>query len=527
MAPRTLLPAALLTLGTLLTGCGALPAKPESVASTSVVDTADTPLAHAVAPLLAQHPRLTGLYPLDRGRDALLTRLALAMVAQKTLDVQYYIWHDDLTGRLMMAKLLEAADRGVRVRLLLDDVGANADDDLLLALSAHPNIEIRLFNPAANRNWRAMSSLLDLSRMNQRMHNKALIADHRAIIVGGRNIGDEYFEANEEIDFSDLDVLCIGPVVPQVARSFDLFWNHKLAIPVKLFYPERKLDGMLDALRVEYGKQLQEDRASDYLRALEQQAMAERLRAVKLPFYWGRARALYDDPKKMDPDEDATLLAERLAPVAQKTHRELAVVSPYFVPGDDGTTWMANLVKSGVEVKVLTNSLAATDVAAVHAGYARYRKPLLEAGVKVFEWKPDPPPGQGSGLARSAKRSGGSGFGSGSGFRGSSRASLHSKAFVFDRRNVFIGSLNMDPRSIELNTEIGVLFESDLLASRMAEQFDRLVARDAYALRLDDQGNVVWRDGADGQEYDADPKSSGWRRFTAWLMSLLPIESQL
>ncbi|GAA5784268.1 phospholipase D family protein [Chitiniphilus shinanonensis] len=518
--------AAALGLSALLTACGALPAKPTDAASSALADTADTPLARATAPLLKAHPRLTGLYPLERGRDALLTRLALAMVAQKTLDVQYYIWHDDLTGRLMMSKLLEAADRGVRVRLLLDDVGANADDELLLALSAHPNIEIRLFNPAANRNWRALSALLDLSRMNQRMHNKALIADHSAVIVGGRNIGDEYFEANEEVDFSDLDVLCIGPVVPQVARSFDLFWNHKLAVPVKLFYPERKLDGMLDALRIEYGKQLQADRASDYLRELERQATAARVRAVQLPFYWGRARALYDEPDKADPEEDATLLAERLTPVAQKTRRELAIVSPYFVPGDGGTAWMTNLVKSGVEVKVLTNSLAATDVAAVHAGYARYREPLVEAGVKVFEWKPDPQPGQAQGLVRGAKRSGGSGFGSGAGFRGSSRASLHSKAFVFDRRHVFIGSLNLDPRSIELNTEIGVLFESELLGQRMAAQFDRLVQQDAYALRLE-HGDLRWHDGADGQDYEADPKSSGWRRFTVWLMSLLPIESQL
>ncbi|UXY15080.1 phospholipase D family protein [Chitiniphilus purpureus] len=526
LAPLKLL--ALLCLPPLLAACGNLPVRPPDTAAP--IETAGTQLARMTAPLLAQHPRLTGLYPLEHGRDALLVRLALAAAAQKAIDIQYYIWHDDLTGRLMMAKLLEAADRGVRVRILLDDLGANADDDILLALDAHPNVEIRLFNPTANRHLRRLSALLDLKRVNQRMHNKTFIADRQATIVGGRNIGDEYFAANPEIEFSDLDVLCIGPVVPQVQRSFDLFWRHELAIPIRLFYPDKPLEGELEKVRADYRKQLQDERAQAYLQALAKEATETRLKTLQLPFYWGRARALYDHPDKLDPDEDATLLAERLAPVAQATRRELSIVSPYFIPGEGGVTWMRALEKMGVTVKVLTNSLAATDVALVHAGYAKYRKPLLESGVQLYELKPDPPQaggsGAGSGGGRGSATRGGSGFGSGIGFRGSSRASLHSKAFVFDRRNVFIGSLNLDPRSIELNTEIGVLFESELLGQRMAEQFDRLVARDAYTLSLDGQGRVRWQEG-DGRDYDSEPKSSSWRRFNVWLFSLLPLESQL
>ena len=504
----------------LVSGCASLPAHIERSESHALRDTETTRLGQIAQPLLKAHPGESGFRPLSNGVDALLARLVLAEVAERTLDVQYYIWHDDLTGRLFADALLRAADRGVRVRVLLDDVGARADDETLLSLDAHPNIEIRLFNPVASRSFRGLGMLTDFSRVNRRMHNKSFIADNQRAILGGRNIGDEYFEAQSEVAFGDLDVLTVGRGVSDVSDAFDRYWNAPAAIPISALLGRSGETANLDALRTTLAAFVEAQRDSPYVARARSQ-LVEMMATGSDGFYWGKADLLYDDPSKISraPEDTEGHLVPQFADIKTRIKDELLIVSPYFVPGDTGVDWLRGLVKRGVRVTVLTNSLAATDVGAVHAGYQHYRKALLEAGVRLYEVKPDAIE-----YAR-AKR--------GKGGISGSRASLHAKTFVFDRRAVFIGSLNLDPRSIQLNTEIGLVCESAPLAEELAGRLEQNFDKIAWRLELitDDSGNrhIAWLEtGSDGiRQLTEEPEVSTWRKFSVWFLGLLPIESQL
>ena len=493
-------------------------------------NTGDTRLGRAIAPLADAHPGLSGVHPLVRGTDAFVARLVLAAGAKRSLDVQYYIWRNDTTGRLLLDHLVRAADRGVRVRLLIDDLGTAANDVHLLLLDEHPDIEVRLFNPIASRSARVLGTLADFGRVNRRMHNKSFTADNQATIVGGRNIGDEYFEARSDLDFGDLDVMAVGPVVQQVSDSFDLYWNSESAYPISALTSARVSNEQIERGRRGLREHSDSQRGSAYAELLRDSALARDLHAGALGLYWCKAEALFDDPVKVteSPENQRTHLLPRLRPITEATQHELLVVSPYFVPGKAGVEYFRALRSRGVKVAVLTNSLAATDVSAVHAGYSRYRRPLLEAGVTLYEVKPN--------ASRVDDESKGK-AGSGSGLGGSSRASLHAKVFIFDRRTVFVGSLNLDPRSVALNTEIGLVFESPELATLVAEEFVAAFSRSAYRLELvsrdsrsgDLRTKLEWVELKDGSEvrYDAEPQAGVWRRLGVWFMSWLPIESQL
>jgi len=509
-----------------LTGCASLPVDMPREESHTLKDSADTRLGRAMAPLAAAHPGQSGAYPLARGADAFVARLVLAEGAERSLDVQYYIWRNDTTGRILLDHLIRAADRGVRVRLLIDDLGTAADDTHLLLIDQHPNIQVRLFNPIAARRARMLGTVAEFGRVNRRMHNKSLTADAQATIVGGRNIGDEYFEAKSDLDFADLDVLAVGPVVQQVSDSFDLYWNSPAAIPISALVSKRMTDVEVSRSRAALADYGESQRASTYAEALRNSTLAKELQAGELTFFWGEAEALYDDPAKITqaPEDQTTHLLPRLGQITNSTQSELLIVSPYFVPGKVGVEYFQKMRARGVHVVVLTNSLAATDVAAVHAGYRRYRRALLESGVEIYEVKP---------TARrpddDAKRAG-----SRSGLAGSSRASLHAKVFTFDRRALFVGSLNLDPRSVALNTEIGLVFASPELASQVATEAMNAVAGSTYRLELVPPGpatsrRIEWVEQENGQElrHSNEPGASVWRRFQVWLMSLLPIESQL
>ncbi|MGQ0577905.1 MAG: phospholipase D family protein [Betaproteobacteria bacterium] len=519
-----------LVVGLVLGACKSLPVDYPRQESRSLRDTAGTQLGRAVAPSTNAHPGLSGVHPLVRGTDAFVARLVLAAGSERSLDVQYYIWRNDTTGRILLDHLLRAADRGVRVRLLVDDLGTAADDAGLLAIDAHPNIELRLFNPIAARGARGLGALADFARVNRRMHNKSFTADNQVTIVGGRNIGDEYFEAQPDLDFADLDVMAVGPVVQQVSGSFDKYWNSDSAYPIAALASAKMTGEQTEQARAALRQYSESQRGSAYTEALRNSALARGLVAGILDLYWCRAEALYDDPAKVSesPEDQSTHLLPKLARITEATQHELLLVSPYFVPGEAGVEYFRGLRSRGVQVTVLTNSLAATDVSAVHAGYSRYREPLLEAGVALYEVKP------------TARRAGGvekrNGAG-GSGLRGSSRASLHAKVFTFDRKAVFVGSLNLDPRSAVLNTEIGLLFESPELATLVAEQFIAAFSRLAYRLELvsrdpgssDSLSKLEWVERKDDGEmrYDTEPQVGGWRRLVVWLLSWLPIESQL
>lgn len=518
-----------MAVAVVLAGCSSAPLNHAHATRTSATtNTQDTRLGRAAGAAVAQHPGLSGLHLIEHGVDAFVARLALAEAAERSLDVQYYIWHGDDTGKLLAGSLLRAADRGVRVRVLLDDIGTAPSDRNLLALDRHPNLEVRLFNPVSARKARGLGTLVEYSRVNRRMHNKSFTADNQATIVGGRNVGDEYFSAGSEVEFSDLDVLAVGPVVGEVSRSFDLYWNSPSSLPITTVSREPVTAESLDRGRAALEAHALSRTNSPHLRALRDSPLAEEIRGGELQFDWGRAWVVSDHPDKIsaEPGDAATHLMPHLRATADGTQRELLVVSPYFVPGKSGMAYFEALRRRGVRVVILTNSLGSTDVAAVHAGYRRYRKALLRAGVELYEVKAS---AQSREQRERAKQSKG-------GFGGSSRASLHAKSFVFDRQTVFVGSLNLDPRSVRLNTEIGVVFESPELAARLATGLEGELGQVAYRLEaVPPPGGCTecvglrWVTQENGQtvRLTSEPDAGLGRRLTVVLLSLLPIEEQL
>jgi len=477
-------------------------------------DPLDTRLARACAPLVQAHPGRSGVVALPDGRDAFAARALLADAAERTLDVRYYIWHRDMSGTLLCAALRRAAERSVRVRLLLDDNNTAGLDAVLAALDAHPNIEVRLFNPFKVRRWRLLGYLTDFQRLNRRMHNKSFTADNQATIIGGRNVGDEYFDAGHAPWFVDLDVLAIGPVVSDVSRDFDRYWTSASSIPAGRVLPRATATSIAgvaaDAARVEHHPD-----AAAYIEALARSSFVRDLLAHRLTFDWAGTRMLSDDPAKgLGRAPEDALLWHRLTESIGAPLRALRLVSPYFVPGRAGVEALAAIARQGVEVAVLTNALEATDVAVVHAGYAKRRKALLAAGIRLFELK--------RGSPASRKRVDWT-KGSGS---GSSASSLHAKTFAVDRSRVFIGSFNFDPRSARLNTEMGFVIDSPALADAIAERFADEVPTRAYEVGLGETGALYWIDRRDGVEvvHHQEPGTGVWRRLAVALLSVLPIE---
>jgi putative cardiolipin synthase len=500
---------------------GACQSLPDNNAKPSyrLVDRADTELARHFQAQLEQRAGFSGVYPLADGVDAFVARLGLVQAAQKSLDLQYYIWHDDDVGRLLLAYLLNAADRGVRVRLLLDDVGSPLGDEGLLRMDMHPNIEVRLFNPLGNRARRLWSMLTEFQRTNRRMHNKSITADNTITIVGGRNIGDEYFDAHGEVAFADLDVMAIGPVVDQVSAGFDLYWNYHTTYPVQLLSHNTFNDDVLAQARLRSAEYLQQAASSEYITRLLQSELVTQ-KGVSY-WYWGKAQVLYDHPAKAlssTPDE-SVLLSAQLSSLFNDIESELLLVSPYFVPGKEGVKFFKALREQGVQVTIITNSLAATDVGAVHSGYAKYRKDLLAMGVALYEIRPD------AGVVDDPVKKKKSSAGIGS----SSQASLHAKAFFIDRKKTFIGSMNLDPRSFYINTEIGVVVDSTAMTAQAFDTMLESISQHAYQLLLDESGDLIWvEQEADGPVYyHREPQVSALRRLGVWLLGLFPIESQL
>jgi putative cardiolipin synthase len=505
--------AVILSLG----ACGGLPKGGERTASTAMKNNGGTALAAEVRPRVAAHPGQSGLHPLLDGREALAARLALADAAQRSLDVQYYIWNKDLAGKVLLEHLFRAADRGVRIRLLLDDLGTAPSDAILLAIDSHPNIEVRMFNPVVLRSPRFLGMITDFGRINRRMHNKSFTADGQVAIVGGRNIGDEYFGANEAMNFVDLDVVVIGPVVHEVSDEFDLYWNNQSSIPIAALARQNTTPEQLAAKRAALFAYDTIAERSAYAESVRQSEFVRQLRNRSVSYYWGRATIVSDHPDKVatSATKTETHLAPQLREVVDATKRELFLVSPYFVPGKKGVDLLAGVHQRGARVVLITNSLASTDGVAVHSKYQLYRKRLLQAGVELYEIKP-------TAGARERRP------GSFRGLTGSSSAGLHAKTFAFDRRIGFIGSYNLDPRSSKLNTEMGVLFNCPALAKRLPENTQRDLIRNAYRLELD-RNHLVWvtREGYQQVRYNSEPEAGLWKRIKAQILSWLPIEGLL
>ncbi|WP_313462066.1 phospholipase D family protein [Stenotrophomonas sp.] len=473
---------------------------------------AQSAIDREVERLQALHPQQSGVAFLSDGLEAYAARAVITRHAARSLDLQYYIWHDDLIGHLMVQELHQAAERGVRVRILLDDMNAHDKDALMMALDQHPNIEIRLYNPFRNRDglWRLVEMVQRFFSVNHRMHNKAWIADGRVAIVGGRNIGEEYFSARPDVNFRDLDLLVAGPAVGQASTLFDDYWNSETAIPIAAlaFHTPAQLKLLLREL----ANEARLEGAQPYLQRVEQSPTARAFFLEPTRLHWSDRVEIVSDPAmKHQRDDRERWLVTRLVRELEATRHKALLISPYFVPGDEGTDGLTALVARGATVGIVTNSLAANDVAAVHGGYMHYRAPLLRGGVHLYE----------------LKAHGGS---DGGGLFGSSGASLHTKAFVLDDARGFVGSFNLDPRSAYLNTEMGVLFDDAVLAAQLRDEFLRLAAPEqSYWVELDAGGGVRWLDRAaqPSQLLDKEPDASWWQRASARVISWLPLESQL
>ncbi len=451
-----------------------------------------------------QRKTLTGFVPLNLGHDALLARIALIEAAQETIDLQYYIYRDDETSQLLSWRLYEAAERGVRVRVLLDDM-QNRNDSELAQFSRHPNIEVRLFNPHQYRTARSFALLTDFDRLNRRMHNKSLSVDGAASIIGGRNIGNEYFSVSANVEFGDLDLLLVGNTVTQIGEQFDLYWNNEYATPIEWLNDEDKVISK---------QQIQEwlieaDLAEKFSHGrydFKKLPIYHRVINGELHFYWGEAEVLYDLPSKIQ-DEQSDLI-DSVSMLLEQANQSLLIISPYFVPTEKGTQDMIDAVKAGKRIIVVTNSLASNDVFAVHGWYAKYREALVEGGIELWEIKAN---------AHITKKWS---------FTGSSRSSLHAKAFVIDEKDLFVGSMNWDPRSANLNTEMGVIIHHPEYSQKVWQEMPKLLRRAAYQIQWQD-GDIVWVDHQSDQVLTSEPDAGVFRRIGAWFSGVLPIEDHL
>ena len=482
---------------------------------------ATTPIGQAYASQLAGHEGQSGLHTLSSGMDALGARAALAEAAQHTLDLQYYILRKDTTTQLLMARVLRAAQRGVRVRLLVDDLDAAGKDLDLAALAGFANVEVRVFNPFSSRGAFGVSQLLEFigngQRLNRRMHNKLWVADNAMAVIGGRNLGDEYFDASGQLNFSDLDMLVAGPAVAEISRGFDSYWNSEWAVPIQAFVAQAPPPEALARFEQDLQARVAEFRDTDYARALREGGIGSTLRAGRIPLIMAPALVFADPPHKVVTGSAASgtnpVFAERIRPLVTQARRELILISPYFIPSEQGMLAFEQLVQRGVRVRVLTNSLASADVVPLaHAGYARHRERLLAAGVELHEMRPER-------LETVRSRLG-----------GGSAAYLHTKAIVIDRRHVVVGSMNLDPRSRLSNTEVGLLSESAELGAIIGQLFDDAV-RPARAYRVsllavEEAGQarqLQWTTEEQGApvSYAQEPGAGFWRRLFSRLLGMV------
>ncbi len=500
----------------LLAGCASVNFDYPKTESHTIVDTDGTYLGVAALEASLDKPvGQSGFYPLSDGVDAFAARLLLINRAEVSIDLQYYLIEIDLVGSAFVHALLRAADRGVRVRFLLDDIMTTNYDAGMAALDSHPNFEIRVFNPF-NRGavGRTLGAVGSFSRINRRMHNKSLTMDNQITIIGGRNIADQYFGAQETKKYGDLDVIGIGPVVNEVSIMFDSYWNHYAALPVQAVAKPLQ-DPSAELARVRADLDLADDEIvnSIYAKVLEERYY-EYLYSDESVFEWAPYELVYDSPDKSDKSKakDAASITTPLIKSLQSAENEVIIVSPYFVPRKSGIESLSAMQDSGVDVTIITNSLAANNQFTVHAGYGPSRKPLLKNDIKIFEVRPDAHIDGAEFVAYSG-----------------ATATLHTKAYIVDRKSVFIGSFNFDPRSININTELGVIIHDPKLARFFADSLEEKLPTEAYEIFLNEKGQLRWRAHTDGQEviYDKEPETTWGDRFKVGLVSILPIRGQL
>jgi len=516
-----------------LSGCASLPLNTPRTSTTALPQPEETRLWKMIQPRLDSHPGESGFYLLASGIDAFVARILLIDAAERTLDLQYYIFHGGITGKLVVDRMLAAADRGVRIRLLVDDWNITGKDFVLAMIGAHPNIEVRIFNPIAGSRSSSLSRplhyLFGAGRIKNRMHNKAFVVDNTVAIVGGRNIGDEYFQAHQDVNFEDMDIMAMGPIAKEVSTGFDEYWNHDLAIPIRAFVSQSPSAEDVQRVRLILDQQREAMKATEYGRKLRESDLLKRLGAGRLPVVWAKGEVLYDRPERVNASglpNPSNSMGPRLREIIEESQSETLLISPYFVPREGGVKLFARLRDRGVTVKILTNSLASNDVPIAHGGYARYRKDLLRLGVDLFELRPVP--GQ-----REAKEP--------THWGGSSGAALHAKTFILDRKVLFVGTLNLDPRSVWFDTQNGIAVRSETLAGQAARLFEETTSMHrAFRVTLRTSSTEVSGSPSEGTElewvmdengkevrYFHEPETGWWRRLTVKLLSLFAPEKML
>lgn len=508
---RLVLPFALL-VSAAFSGCTPVPLGAEKPVTMSLAPTDSSRLQLAEREAkLGYDSSLTSFAPLQDGNEALGARLRFIEAAQNSLDLQYFLMKPDLGGALIALSLIGAADRGVRVRLLLDDVFTTVDDHGLGLLNAHPNIDVRIFNPSMRPGSKSLGFVTEFSRINRRMHNKSFIADGTFAIVGGRNIADEYFQINTTSEFADFEMLVAGPAVEQISAYYDLYWNDDWSIPMEKLRKPPSQDE-LDDQRAEFEALMMSARQT-YEKAVNDPFL-ERVIAGKELVLQGRTRVVADSPEKLKvpvPDGQR-LVAEDLLRQIKHAKSEVWVLTPYFVPEDYGARLFAEVAQRGVKVRIVTNSLASNNHAYVHAGYRRHREMLLKAGVELYEVRADTL--QVTGAVPEGDKTG---------------VVMHTKMALIDGKDVFIGSLNFDPRSFKQNTEIGFFIDSPKIAGLIDESLHAGLATYTYRLELASDGEFEWH-----YDYPAapsvtrkEPGASVWTNFVVGVTELLNVELQL
>jgi putative cardiolipin synthase len=516
----------------LLAGCATLPPGSDypKTPSSALAQPEQTRFGRQFTDAAREHGGNSGFRMLATGVDGFLSRVQMINAAERTLDLQYFIFRADETGQLVTEAALRAADRGVRVRVLIDDSETLAGDDQLEALDAHPQIEVRLFNPFAYRGhikfFHALEFTLSNSRLDYRMHNKLMVVDNSIALIGGRNISDQYFQVDPQWQVADDDVFAAGPIVKELSATFDEFWNSAIAIPVRALAKGTTSDAALVKYRrslYEHRQQVKAD-GTDYASRVATGEPLAGMLSGSLPLVWAHAQLVYDSPEKKRVEKGemvGKLMHRPVAKAVAAVQSELLMVTPYFIPGNEGMQLFGDLRKRDVRVRVLTNSLESANVLAAHSGYMHYRRPLLEQGVELYEVRSLLGNARGSGETAQMTRYG--------------NYSIHAKLFVFDRQRLFIGSMNFDQRSMHLNTEIGLIIDSAELAQQTAARFEAMVSPpNSYALALLPRGlgtppRLVWRTEEDGKaiEYDTEPARSDQQRAKARLLSLLPLDKEL
>lgn len=469
-------------------------------------------IAQSSDQLARQHGGKSSYIPLFSGTDALGARLRMIEAAEKTIDIQYFLIKPDHAGSLFTRAIRDAADRGVRIRMLMDDVFTTATDRQFAYLEQHENIEVRLYNPLSRNSAKSVNFLLDFGRVNRRMHNKSMTVDRGMSIMGGRNIADEYFQIDSNAEFADLDIFVAGPITEEISKSFDIFWNDKRAVSMRAFVEANSHQFQdLSAAAVDE----KADRAEEtiYKNAVNS-TFLKNVTSGAVPPIIGSARIVSDMPEKLGvkPKNSPQRLADEIKREMRATKSNVFLLTPYFVPRDNDVKMFKEIRASGRRVQILTNSLASTNHSYVHGGYAPVRKELLRAGVELYEIRADALQANGE-LPKDSKV----------------HLTMHTKAAIFDDHTMFIGSLNFDPRSIEINTELGLFLNSTELAQDALEGIDQFVQNYAYTLSLDSNGKIVWSTNTPaGKEVEnSEPGAGFMRRLVSGLVSILPVKGQL